>query len=116
MNTMSNGENTMTKTAFETKCEILSYFYLYHREEAIYIREHALHEPMMYHTIAFPLAFFLKDGMVKAVEDPELFIEEGWEALLVAYDIDDTGFENTRAFLNAAGLKHLTERGIFDDD
>jgi hypothetical protein len=106
----------MTKTAFETKCEILSYFYLWHREEALYTRDSVIHEVMMTQTIAFPLAFFLKDGMVKAVEDPEPFIEEGWEDLLLAYGLEDTGFEDTRAFLNAAGETHLTERLVFDDD
>jgi len=106
----------MTKTAFETKCEILSYFYLFHREDALYTRDSVIHEVMMTQTIAFPLAFFLNDGMVTAVEDPEPFIEEGWLDLLRAYGIEDAGFENTRAFLNAAGLKHLTELLAFDDD
>jgi hypothetical protein len=106
----------MTKTAFETKCEILHYFYLYHREDAILIREHTLHEVMMVDIIAFPLAFFIKNGTVKAAEDHEPLIDEGWLDLLVAFDIDDTGFENTRAFLNAAGLQDITEWEVFDDD
>lgn len=76
-------------TSFENKCIILADFWMAFKSDSNFT------EFYEYNDLGLPLAYAIDNGIVKATDMSNKFIEETFEMLLIALDItEDTGFES----------------------
>jgi hypothetical protein len=55
-----------------------------------------------YNDLGLPLAYALSHGIVNMTEQVEMFINETWDLLIGALNIEDTGFETLDEVLSNA--------------
>jgi hypothetical protein len=55
-----------------------------------------------YNDLGLPLAYALSHGIVDMTEQVEMFINETWDLLIGALNIEDTGFETLDEVLSNA--------------
>lgn len=77
------------KTSFEDKCNILADLWLNYRSEAEF------DDFVTYNDLGLPLAFLFAEGIVKkASEQANQMVEETFDILLEALNLEDEGFDN----------------------
>ena len=77
----------MSGTEFDDKVSILAELWIEYRNEPDF------EDFIAYSDIALPLAYCINNGIVESTSLAEIFINESWELLLAALDIDeDEGF------------------------
>lgn len=78
---------TMTQTTFEDKTDILADFWITYKSDK------GFQDFIAYNDLGFPLAYAISSDIVSVSEKAGTFIEETWDLLLTALEIEDTGFE-----------------------
>ena len=73
-------------TEFETKCEILGDLWISYRNHEKF------QEFVEYSDIALPLAYCVASKIVLPTDKAKMFVDESWEILLGAFEIEDEGF------------------------
>lgn len=75
-------------TTFDNKCVILSDIWLNYRDDAEF------EEFIKYNDLGLPLAYAIGESIVKPTNEAKQFIEEAWDLLLSALEIEDEEFES----------------------
>lgn len=90
---MSN-EST-TDTPFDVRCAILSEVWLHYREQEDFL------DFVTYNDLGLPLAYLIDAGVVEAKSDTAVaFVNETFELLLSALDLDDIGYNSLSEMLD----------------
>lgn len=76
-----------TETPFKTRCAILGTLWLEYSTDA------DLEDFIKYNDLGLPIAFAIAEEIVESTPVAEGYINETWELLLTALNIDDIGFE-----------------------
>ena len=84
------------KTDFSTKCEILTELWMDYRGDEEF------QDFIDYNDIGLPLAFIISNELAKVTDAGQGLIEETWDLLLSALDLEDTGFESLDDILGLA--------------
>jgi hypothetical protein len=77
----------MNQTAFTSKCNILSELWMDYRQDDQF------KDFIEYNDMGLPLAYFLSQGIVEKTDISVNFINETFDILLAALNIEDSGFE-----------------------
>lgn len=85
-----------TSTPYSTKLEILSDLWLNYRSDSEFI------DFIEYNDMGLPLAYVIGEGIVQSSETAQRFIEETFDLLITALDVEDTGFENLDELLSVS--------------
>ena len=81
-------QNSESKTTFEDRCNILSEIWLNYRADAEF------DDFIQYNDLGLPLAYLIASGVIEAKTDQaKSFVNETFELLLAAVEVEDTGFE-----------------------
>lgn len=75
-------------TSFENKCYILADLWLNYRDDP------AFAEYIEYNDLGLPLAYLIDSNIVDNTAEAEKFINEAWEMLLSALEVEDLGYES----------------------
>jgi hypothetical protein len=89
---MSETQNT----PFSTKCEILADLWMAYRKDEQFI------DFIEYNDLGLPIAYAIHAEIVEAKSPAIDFINETFELLLSALDVEDTGYENLDDILGSA--------------
>ena len=76
------------ETTFDNKCVILSDVWLNYRDDE------DLEAFVQYNDLGLPLAYAIGEKIVKPTAEAKKFVEEAFDLLVVALDIEDEGFES----------------------
>ncbi len=101
----------MSKTAFKSKCEILSEFWSARHDgwsdlpygEDYEFDQESFAEIVEDYDIGLPLAYCIHEGIVKSTPDAEGFINEAWDILLLAMQTKDKNFKSLDELAQSAG-------------
>lgn len=74
-------------TPFSKQAEILGELWLNYRNDENF------KDFVEYNDIGLPIAYAIANGIVGSTETAERFVNETFDLLLTALDVDDTGFE-----------------------
>ena len=77
-----------TETTFDNKCYILSELWMEYRDEP------DLEEFVSYNDIGLPLGFLISEQLVTPSDRAKEMVNETFELLLVALEVEDNGYEN----------------------
>lgn len=77
-----------TTTPFSDKVSILADLWMNYRNDVEFV------DFIEYNDIGLPLAYVIDNDIVKTTEVSTAFIEETFDLLLSALDVEDTGFES----------------------
>ena len=83
-------------TEFESRCQILSDLWINYKKDEEFA------DFIEYNDLGLPLAYAIAEGIVEKTELAENFINETFELLLSALDIEDEGFETLDGILDLA--------------
>jgi len=75
-------------TPFSNKCKILGEFWIRFKQDETY------KEFIEYNDIGLPLAYFVSSELVELTDAGNRWINETWEVLSQAMQLDDTEFES----------------------
>ena len=95
---MKNERNKLEEhstTPFSNKVDILSDIWMNYRTD----RE--FQDFVQYNDLGLPLAYLLSAELVQTIGEGSNFIEETWDILLSALDIEDTGYETLNDMFHA---------------
>ena len=81
-------------TDFSSKCLILGELWLNYRSDEAFI------DFVEYNDIGLPLAYMISEGIVGITEKTQTFVDETWDLLLSALEVEDTGFESLDELLD----------------
>jgi hypothetical protein len=84
----------ITTTLFSDKCQILAELWLGYRSEPEF------EDFLEYNDLGLPIAYALANGIVKSTEMAERFVEETFDLLLAALEIEDDGWDNLDQMLS----------------
>lgn len=84
------------KTAFTTRCEILSELWLNYKEDPNFT------DFLAYNDLGLPLAYSFAEGIVETTELGIRFVNETFDLLLAGLGLEDEGFENLDDILGDA--------------
>jgi hypothetical protein len=76
------------ETSFDTKCEILSDLWLNHKGDE------GLDDFIEYNDLGLPLAFLVSEDLVTPSNRANDMINETFDLLIAALEIEDTGFDS----------------------
>ena len=82
-------------TTFENKCIILSDIWLNYRNDEQF------EDFIEYNDMGLPLAYAISEGIVKSTELAESFVNEAFDLLISAVDVEDTGFDSLDDLLSS---------------
>ena len=83
-------------TNFSNKTSILSELWMNYRDDE------GLQDFIEYNDLGLPLAYFIYNELVLPTKQSELYIEETFNLLVAALEVEDTGFESLDEMLGAA--------------
>ena len=83
-------------TNFLNKTSILSELWMNYRDDE------GLQDFIEYNGLGLPLAYFIYNELVLPTKQSELYIEETFNLLVAALEVEDTGFESLDEMLGAA--------------
>jgi hypothetical protein len=86
----------MSTTTQESKADILSELWLGYKNDQNF------EDFFAYNDLGLPLAYAISNGIVKATETANKFIDETFTLLLGALEIQDTGYETLDQMLMAS--------------
>lgn len=75
-------------TSFSSKCDILAELWLDYRNEEDF------QDFVEYNDLGLPLAFAISQDIIATSPRAEVYINEGFDLLLAAIEIEDTGFDS----------------------
>ena len=93
--TKSEWKVTMT-TNFLNKTSILSELWMNYREDE------GLQDFIEYNDLGLPLAYFLYNELVLPTKQAEVYIDETFNLLIAALEVEDIGFESLDEMLGVA--------------
>jgi hypothetical protein len=76
----------MTETTFQDKCNILSELWMNYRNDDNF------EEFIKYNDLGLPLAYGIANGIVKATDISDKFINETFNLLLSSLEVEDNGY------------------------
>lgn len=85
-----------TNTPLSNRTDILADLWIRHKDDPEFI------DFVSYNDLGLPLAYALSHGIVNMTEQVEMFINETWDLLIGALNIEDTGFETLDEVLSNA--------------
>jgi hypothetical protein len=85
-----------TNTPLSNRTDILADLWIRHKDDPEFI------DFVSYNDLGLPLAYALSHGIVDMTEQVEMFINETWDLLIGALNIEDTGFETLDEVLSNA--------------
>lgn len=85
-------------TPFTKRCEILSDIWLNYRKDKEF------QDFVEYNDLGLPLSYLISVDLVTPSEDAKVFIEETWDVLLTALEIEDIGYETVNEMFEASSL------------
>jgi hypothetical protein len=77
----------MTTTTYSNKTSILSELWINYKQDEEFL------DFIEYNDMGLPLAYAIDHEIVKSTDLSQRFIEETFDLLLAALEVDDTGFE-----------------------
>ena len=83
-------------TNFLNKTSILSELWMNYRDDE------GLQDFVEYNDLGLPLAYFLYNELVLPTKQSEIYIEETFNLLIAALEVEDTGFESLDEMLGSA--------------
>ncbi|NDB85023.1 MAG: hypothetical protein EB127_20325 [Alphaproteobacteria bacterium] len=83
-------------TNFSNKTSILSELWMNYRDDE------GLQDFIEYNDLGLPLAYFIYNELVLPTKQSEVYIEETFNLLIAALQVEDTGFESLDEMLGAA--------------
>ena len=86
----------ITTTLFSDKCQILAELWLNYRNEEEF------EDFLEYNDLGLPIAYAIANSIVKPTEMAERFVEETFDLLLAALEVQDEGWENLDELLSIA--------------
>jgi hypothetical protein len=86
----------MSSTAYTDKCSILAEVWLDYRNDEEF------QDFIEYNDLGLPIAYAIANEIVKSTEMAQRFVEETFDLLLAALDIEDSGWENLDELLSMA--------------
>lgn len=92
---MSETQNT----PFLTKCEILSTLWLDYKQDEEFA------DFIEYADLGLPLAYAISNGIIETAPLAENFINETFDLLLGAMDLEDTGYETLEDILELGNIQ-----------
>jgi hypothetical protein len=84
----------ITTTPFSSKCEILGELWLSYRSEEEF------EDFIDYNDLGLPIAYAIANNIVKSTDMAKSFIEETFDLLLAALDLEDDNWENLDQMLS----------------
>ena len=81
-------------TPFSSRCEILADLWMNYRDDEEFL------DFVEYNDLGLPLAYAFANTMVKLNASGEALIDETWDLLLSALELEDTGFESIDDLFN----------------
>ena len=85
-----------TNTPLSNRTDILADLWIRHKDDPEFI------DFVSYNDLGLPLAYALSHGIVDMTEQVEMFINETWDLLIGALNIEDIGFETLDEVLSNA--------------
>ena len=82
-------------TTFSNKCSILSDLWMNYREDE------GMQDFVEYNDMGLPLAYFIDSDIVTPKDQAKMFVDETFNLLLGALDIEDQEFETLNEMLEA---------------
>jgi hypothetical protein len=76
----------MTETTFQDKCNILSELWMNYRNDDNF------EDFISYNDLGLPLAYGIANGIVKATDISDKFINETFNLLLSSLEVEDNGY------------------------
>jgi hypothetical protein len=86
----------ITTTPFSSKCEILGELWLKYRSEEEF------EDYIEYNDLGLPIAYAIANDIVKSTDLAKAFVEETFDLLLAALELEDEGWENLDQLLSIA--------------
>jgi hypothetical protein len=84
----------ITTTLFSDKCQILAELWLNYRDDQEF------GDFLTYNDLGLPIAYALANSIVKSTEMAERFVEETFDLLLAALEIEDEGWDSLDEMLS----------------
>jgi hypothetical protein len=84
----------ITTTPFSNKCEVLGELWLKYRSEEEF------EDFIEYNDLGLPIAYAIANNIVKSTDMAKSFIEETFDLLLAALDLEDDNWENLDQMLS----------------
>lgn len=95
---MTNEELVIPGTPYEYRVSILAELWMGYRHDEDF------EDFCDYNDLGLPLAYCIDNDIIKSTPSAATFINETWELLLAAFEIDvDSGFENLDELLSEYG-------------
>jgi hypothetical protein len=85
-----------TTTPFSSKCSILGELWLSYRSEEEF------EDFIDYNDLGLPIAYAIANDIVKSTDLAKAFVEETFDLLLAALNVEDEGWENLDEMLSIA--------------
>jgi hypothetical protein len=85
------------ETPFELRCSILGDFWFKFKDED----ENDWEDYLEYNDLGLPLAHALAEGLIEANSKTKDLINESWNSLMDALEIEDSGFRNLEELLES---------------
>lgn len=82
------------ETTFESKCAILSDLWMNYREDE------GMQDFVEYNDMGLPLAYFINSEIVTPKDQAKMFVDETFNLLLGALEIEDKGFETLNELMS----------------
>ncbi len=90
------GKRTKMRTTFSSKCEILGDLWMNYRDDE------TLQDFIEYNDLGLPLAYMITNGIATSTETGVSFVDEAFDLLVAALQIEDTGFETLDQMFDVA--------------
>ena len=84
----------ITTTLFSDKCQILAELWLNYRNDEEF------EDFLEYNDLGLPIAYALANNIVKSTEMAERFVEETFDLLLAALELEDDGWDSLDQMLS----------------
>lgn len=76
-------------TPFSNRCEILADLWMNYRDDEEFL------DFVEYNDLGLPLSYLIANNIVKQTDQAEIMINETWDLLLAALDVEeDAGYDN----------------------
>ena len=84
----------MEQTAFTNRAKILAQLWMDYRDDEEF------EDFIQYNDLGLPLAYAIAEGIVERTDLASKFVNEAFDILLSALDVEDTGFETLEDLLD----------------
>jgi hypothetical protein len=90
-------------TPFAKRCEILSQLWMQYRDDSNF------EDFISYNDLGLPIAYAIANEMVAVAQQAELLIDETFELLVAALELEDVGFESLDEMFTLASGEEQSE-------